>query len=290
MDIWEISKLQYSPKMNTTVHDFPINPSISGVADLLVCTNLWRNNKKRRRFHLSMEVDTSSDFIQFNNPPKKIAQRHHQALIVVVCKEDASLLDVDVSGKTPPRLRGTLNFPSIPSANELSSSLQHFYCFKEDDHDCLCKAYPDGLLLIEGQGYDEQIDDVLKHYSLSIFSLISLDKIVTPEETQSGVYNYFVRQFAGDGYPKVKKTFITSNEIQGLQVNYKMANAREYTEHLPLSVGFFQSFCHVVKIQLSFLTLLEKGLERMGTYLGGQSVMNHRGGLSYLGPRKKGNM
>ncbi len=28
----------------------------------------------------------------------------------------------------------------------------------------------------------------------------------------------------------------------------------------------------------------------MGTYLGGQSVMNHTGGLSYLGPRKKENM
>jgi hypothetical protein len=43
-----------------------------------------------------MEVDTSSDFIQFNKPPKKIAQRHHQALIVIVCKEDGSLLDVDI--------------------------------------------------------------------------------------------------------------------------------------------------------------------------------------------------
>jgi hypothetical protein len=28
----------------------------------------------------------------------------------------------------------------------------------------------------------------------------------------------------------------------------------------------------------------------MGTYLGGRSVLNHRGGLSYLGPRKKGHM
>jgi hypothetical protein len=118
---------------------------------------------------LSMEVDTSSDFIQFNKPPKKIAQRHHQALIVVVCKEDGILLDVDVLGKTPPQLRGTLNFPSILSANELSSSLQHFYCFKEDDHDCLCKAYHDGLLLIEGQDYDEQIDDVLSSITDRLF-------------------------------------------------------------------------------------------------------------------------
>jgi hypothetical protein len=51
-----------------------------------------------------------------------------------------------------------------------------------------------------------------------------------------------VRQSAGDGSPKVVKSFITSNEIKGLQVNHKMADAREYTEHPPLSVGFFQSF------------------------------------------------
>jgi hypothetical protein len=69
--------------------------------------------------------------------------------------------------------------------------------------------------------------------------------------------------------PEVDKTFITSNEIHGLQVNYMMADAREYSEHPPLSVGFFQSFFHVVQIQQSFITLLEKGLGQMGTYLGG---------------------
>jgi hypothetical protein len=78
-----------------------------------------------------------------------------------------------------------------------------------------------------------------------------------------------VRQFAGDGSPKVDNIFMTSNEIQGLRVYYKMADAREYTEHPPLSVGFFQSFCPVVQIQTSFLALLEKGLGKMGIYLGG---------------------
>jgi hypothetical protein len=170
-------------------------------------------------------------------------------LIVVVCKEDGSLLDVDVSGKTPQQLRGELNIPSVLSANELSSSLQHFYCIEEDDYDSLHEAYPNGLLLTEGQDYTKQIDDVLKQHSSSNCSLISLDKIVTPEETQSGRYHYFVRQFAGDGSPEVDKTFITSNKIQGLQVNYKMADAGEYSEHPPLSIGFFQSFCHVVQIQ-----------------------------------------
>jgi hypothetical protein len=47
-----------------------------------------------------------------------------------------------------------------------------------------------------------------------------------------------VRQFAGDGSPQVDNTFMMSNEIQGLQVYYKMADAREYTEHPSLSVVF----------------------------------------------------
>jgi hypothetical protein len=174
--------------MNTTIHDFPMNPSIAGVSDLLVCNNSLRNNKKRHHFHLSMEVDINSDFIQFNQPPKQIPQWDHQALIVVVCKLNGSLLDVDVSGKTPSQLRGTLNLASIWSATKRHPPPQNFYCFNEDDHDCLTKAYPDRLLLVEGQDYADQIEDVLKQHSSSFFSIMSLDKIVPPEETQSGRY------------------------------------------------------------------------------------------------------
>ncbi len=85
-----------------------------------------------------------------HQPPKKITQCNHQALIVVLYKLDGNLLDVDVSGKTPLQLKGTLKFPSILSANDESSHLQNLYCYNEDDSDCLTKQYPDGLLLIEG--------------------------------------------------------------------------------------------------------------------------------------------
>ncbi len=98
MDVWEIPKPQYSTKINTTVHEYPINPSISGVADLLVTNNSWSIKKKRQRFEVENSI---SDFIEFNKPPKKIFQHHHRALIVVVCKEDGGILDVGVSGKTP---------------------------------------------------------------------------------------------------------------------------------------------------------------------------------------------
>jgi hypothetical protein len=63
--------------MNTTIHDFPINPSIAGVADLLVGNNSWRNKKKRQHFHSSMEVNINSDFKWFNQPPKQVPQCDH---------------------------------------------------------------------------------------------------------------------------------------------------------------------------------------------------------------------
>ncbi len=126
MDVWNIPKPQYRPNMNTTIHDFPINLFNTGAADLIVCSNSWRKNKKRQNFHSSMEVDINSDFQWFNQPQQKITQCDHQALIIVVCKLDVSLLNVDVSGKTPLQLKGTLNLPSIMSANDASSHLQNF--------------------------------------------------------------------------------------------------------------------------------------------------------------------
>jgi len=287
IDVWDIPKPIYINNISKTVQDYPIKPSMSGVEDLLVNNITWRIKQKRKRF----QIETcNSDVKEFNKPPKKVFHHDHRALIVVVCTEDGSALDVSGSGITTQQLRDKLNFPSISSAKDLSSMLQHFYCFQEEDYDALCQAYPEGLQLQEGQKYEEQIDEVLKHRSKSICSLISLDKIVPPEEIKNGKYHCFVRQFAGDGAPDVDNTFITSHDIPGLQVNYKMARARDYYEHVPLSVGFFQSFCHSVQIQQSFIPILEKGLGRMGMYVGGRSVMNHRGGLSYVGPRKKGHM
>ncbi len=107
---------------------------------------------------------------------------------------------------------------------------------------------------------------------------------------ESGCFNYFVRQFGGNGSPDVDKSFHTVNDIPGLKLSYKMVDAREYIAYPPLLVGFFQSSSHVVQIQQSFIGMLEKGLGRMGTYGGGWSIMSHRGSLFYLGPKKKGNM
>ena len=195
-----------------------------------------------------------------------IPHKEHRGLTVVVCKLDCFPLDIGVAGTTPTQLKETLNVPSIQSANEGGSSLQHFYCLNETDHDILCSTYKDGLRLEEGRDIAEQIDSVIQEYSSTIFTLVSLEKVIPVKEIDSGQYNYFVRQFGGDASPNVDNSFHTIDEIPGLQVSYKMADARDYTSYPPLSVGFFQSSSHFVQIQQFFVSMLNKGLGRIGTY------------------------
>ncbi len=95
---------------------------------------------------------------------------------------------------------------------------------------------------------------------------MSLEKVIPVEEIESGQYHYFVRQFGGDASPNVDESFQTINEIPGLQVSYKMADAHDYISYPPLSVGFFQSSSHVVQIQQFFVRMLDKGLGIIGTY------------------------
>ncbi len=75
-----------------------------------------------------------------------------------------------------------------------------------------------------------------------------------------------MRQFGGDASPNVDDSFHTIDEILGLQISYKMVDAQDYISYPPLSVGFFQSFSHFVQIQQFFVSMLDKGLGRMGTY------------------------
>ncbi len=104
-----------------------MNVDIAGVANLFVKNNSWRNSKKRYHFKLSSKDSIESDFEQFNKPPKMIPHKEHRGLIVVVCNLDCFPLDIGVSGTTPTQLKGTLNVPSIQSANEGGSSLEHFF-------------------------------------------------------------------------------------------------------------------------------------------------------------------
>ena len=158
------------------------------------------------------------------------------------------------------------------------------------DHDILCSTYKEGLLLEEGSDIYQQIDSVIAQYSSKKYSLVSFEKVIPCDEMSSGKYHNFVRQFGGDGSPEVDSGFQTIDEIEGLLISYKMTSAREYTSYPPISVGFFQSSSHVINIQQFFVDMIKKGLGRSGTYGSGRCVMKHRGGLSYLGPRKKGNM
>jgi hypothetical protein len=147
VDVWKI----YTRDWAKSFQDFLMNADIAGVADLFVKNKSWRNSTKRYRFKSSSKDSIKSDFVQFNKPPKMIPHKEHRGLIVVVCKLDCFPLDIGVSGTTPTQLKGTLNVPSIQSANEGGSSLQHFYCLNETDHDILCSTYKDGLQLEEGR-------------------------------------------------------------------------------------------------------------------------------------------
>jgi hypothetical protein len=152
----------------------------------------------------------------------------------------------------------------------------------------LCSAYKDGLLLKDGYDSSEQIDDVIKQYSSATISLVSIDKLIPEKELKSGGYHHFVRQFGGEGSPEVDESFSAIDDIPGLQVRYKMADSRDYITFPPLSVGFFQSSSHVVQINQYLVGMLQNGVGNLGTYGSGCSVMDHRGSLLYLGPRKKG--
>ncbi len=239
MDVWKIPKPIYTCDWTKSFQDFPINSDIAGVANLFVKNNSWRNSKKRYRFKLSSKDSINSDFVQFIKPPKSVPHKKHRGLIAVVCKLDGFSLDIGISGITPTQLKGTLNVPSIQSANEGGSSLQHFHCLNETDHDILCSTYRDGLLLEEGRDIAEQIDSVIQQYSSTTFTLVSLEKVIPVKEIESGQYHHFLRQFGGDASPNVDDSFHMIDEIPGLQVSYKMADAQDYISYPPLSVGFF---------------------------------------------------
>ncbi len=143
VDVWNIPKPHYTHNWSKSFQDFPMSSDISGVADLFVKNNSWRNNKKRHLFHSLTKEEIESDFVQFNKPPKMIPQNNHWGLVVVVNKYDGSPLDIGVSGKIYLQLKGTLNAPSILSANEVGSYLQHFYCLNKKELDVLawCIVY-----------------------------------------------------------------------------------------------------------------------------------------------------
>ncbi len=130
---------------------FPVTLDVSGVEDLFVPNNSWRNCNKRSRF-TSPRKDggIGGDLESFNRPPKMIPHKDHRCLIVVLRNFNGTELDKEYSGKTPIQLNGTLNVSSIQSAKECATSLQQFYCLNASNHDLLCSTYKGGLLLKDG--------------------------------------------------------------------------------------------------------------------------------------------
>jgi len=274
--------------MNRSFAKYPLTSSITGIPDLFVPNGVVLKKSKRRRKVMSLLADyedPNSDTSRFHNPRKRIPARDQSGLVVVVRSADCQPLSLDQSGKTPSSLKGTLNFGSIASATNMSSPLQDFYCLSTSAHDQLCSAYPDGLEL-RGPDINAEIDAAVSPYAKANHPLLSLDKIVPPDA--AGFHN-FTRQFAGHGSPDVDNSFTSCHDVDGLIISYKVDEARAYSDFPPLSMGFFESTAHSVQIQQFYLPIINKALGLRGTY-SKRACMEHKGSLSYLGPRKKGIM
>jgi hypothetical protein len=93
---------------------FPVTLDVSGVEDLFVPNNSWRNCNKRSCFTSPRkDGDIGGDLESFNRPPKMIPHKDHICLIVVVHNFNGTELDKEYSGKTPIQLKRTLNVLSI---------------------------------------------------------------------------------------------------------------------------------------------------------------------------------
>ena len=219
---------------------------------------------------------------------KKIPAHDHLGLAVVVTDRDGRPLTKTDATRIPSQLKETLNFGSIVSSKNKESPLQQFFCLDGLAYDTLCKKYADGLPVTKD--YANEIDKVVGAHGTRSYSLVSTDKIVSPSTSLNEGFHWFTRQFAGDSAPSVDDSFQHIYAVDGLIIHHKIVSAREYSQFSPLSIGMFHSAFHGIQINQDYINLLENATGSRGSYEGGREAMNHRGYLSYTGPRKKGNM
>lgn len=257
----------------------------TGIVDLFASNNL-RKYKKRRKASLNLIEShpcCNSDVLKFIRNPKRIPKKDQQGLVLIVQSKDGRHLTKDEASKTPFILKDKICFGSLMSANDAKTMHQSFHCLSTDNYDTLSKEYKKGLKLQTNDIYQE-VDCLLKSYSSGVYEALCIDKLAEAKSS----YNHYARTFAGDGAPTPNDTFEVHKDLDDFLVFYKSVNARDYSEHSPMSMGFFSNKVHGVKILYDQSLLLLKSLGARGTYGGGRSVMKERGHLSYLFQRKCG--
>lgn len=263
---------------------------MTGYPNLLVNNRSLDGNKRGRAVSrgLAEAEPPDSDTFVFHRPPQKVAAQGQRGMLIVVEDANGKPLSRNQSSKVPAALKDKFCIGSMLSFSSTTSPDQEFFCLTKSDFDLLTKHYKDGMEL--SSNYESDIDEVLSSYSTcpDTFKLLSVDKVVPPSETKENGYNCYVRHFGGDGAPPVDGSFATYRGIDGFTIHHKVANARECTQHPPLSIGLNHAPFQGVQIQRFYLPLLNSALGKRGTFKGYRSVMKSEGQLTYTGSRKDG--
>lgn len=274
--------------------EIKLTESITGYPNLFVPNNtLKRKRKDKSILNLvtvprdKEEADILNDIRMWHKPPGKVVAKDQSGLIIVVQDEQGMPLTSTSAAEVPSVLEDTLNCPSIKSANDISSPLQSFFPVSPHEYEVLCSMYSNGMSVSDN--YEEEIDKELRCFCTGTYSLVSTDKLVPPKDCLG--FHGFTRIFAGDGSPDVDSSF-NSIKVNDLLVLYKYAGAREYTEYPPISSTLNDTSFHGIQISDQDITLINNAVGS-GTYDGsGRNTMitSRDSQLSYIGPRKCGNM
>jgi hypothetical protein len=284
-DKWEIPKPAFDELSNNmTISNHVITDHSICRKNLLVKNNSTDRCQLRNRIKSQVPKSENKDIHSFNRPPNYIPRKDQVGLVIIVKDEQGNDLLPTFSSAVPNEVRGTFNVGSMNSAFDNTTVLQDFYCIEPTDFVHLQSQFPNGMMV--GEDANEDIDCILHYYSSSKISLLSSDKISSRSQESSSNYHDYVRLFAGDGSPSVDSSFNVCKDVPGYVIYYKFVPSRYYTEFSPLSVGFFETTFHGIKIPHIFISLINRVSGKNGSFPS-RSRMNHNGHVSYLGKRKK---
>ncbi|KAK1733488.1 hypothetical protein QTG54_015776 [Skeletonema marinoi] len=304
-DKWPITKPNFVSNLGMSFDDFALKEGDTGHQDILVQRKYRTRTKKRKNsMKTLLSKEENKDALKFEEPPNYIPRANRSGLVVVVEVLGRPIKPLEAK-KIPDALEATINFGSITTAEAPKNCTQRFYCLSSTQRDKLVSDYPNGIEL--SNNFEEEIDDVLSRYAthpnsqgittrrgkrqkqeksqVSSHELVSIGRLskLVPENPEGDPLD-FVRIFGGDGAPTVDDTFQRIHH-DGLEINFKIANAREYSGYTPLSIGLFQSSFHQLRIQSSIIDKITACLGTSGLYPKRLSNVS-RGHNSYIGQRK----
>ena len=282
-DVLNIPNPTFDPSKSITFKDCTISEGDTHYSNLLVPNKSMQKANKRKKIKRTIPEEECDDVKKFHLPSNRIIDSNQLGLVLIVKDEHGRDITSSLTTATPSQLKDTLNFGSVKSASDMSSSLQHFFSLTEESYDNLCSNHCNGLEV--GIKYEDTIDEVVSSYSSSTHILLSTDKIQPPDDFLGIPYYEFVRIFAGPGSPDVDKTFHECRVVDGFVIYHKFTRARDFSQYVPLSIGFHDTTYHAINIIPLFVEKIEKCLSNKGIYTSRSSMLT-KGGQSFIGLRK----